>query len=188
MSPRPTAPPPDLDQLDCNKDKIPACQSCRRKKAKCDREQPCSQCVRFNVICLYENGRLKPGLRAGAVEQLQRRVETLENMFIGQGILWQKIWDTVSNSAVGVEQNDRDFERIGVDQVRHRVKDTLLQLAEDNGGSLRSVVDNVPEDNIERDAPPVKRRKLDSQSSATERPSPSGHSASAPLNAHDLPS
>jgi hypothetical protein len=188
MSPRSTAPPPDLDQLDSSKDKIPACQSCRRKKAKCDREQPCSQCVRFNAICLYDNGRLKPGLRAGAVEQLQRRVEALEHMFIGQGILWQKIWDTVSNSADDVPHNGRDLERISIDQVRDRVKDTLLQLAEDNEGCLRSVVDDAHEDSIERDAPPAKRRKIESQSSATERLTPPGHSSSAHLSAHGLPS
>ncbi|KAF7169696.1 hypothetical protein CNMCM5623_002360 [Aspergillus felis] len=187
MSPRSSAAPPDLDQLDSSKDKIPACQSCRRKKAKCDREQPCSQCVRFNVICLYDNGRLKPGLRAGAVEQLQRRVEALENMFIGQGILWQKIWDTVS-STDDVQQNGRELERNSLDRVRDRVKDTLLQLAEDNEGSLRSVVDEIHEDSIEQDVPPAKRRKLESQSSATERPTPPGHSSSAHLGAHGLPS
>lgn len=188
MSPRSTAAPPDLDQLDSNKDKIPACQSCRRKKAKCDREQPCSQCVRFNVICLYDNGRLKPGLRAGAVEQLQRRVEALENMFIGQGVLWRKIWEAVSNSGDDVQQNGRDLERIGLDQVRDRVKDSLLQLAEDNEGSPRSVLDDVLEDSIQREAPPAKRRKMESQSSATERPTPPGHSSSAHLSPHGLPS
>ncbi|GFG23199.1 uncharacterized transcriptional regulatory protein C1683.13c [Aspergillus udagawae] len=188
MSPRSTAAPPDLDQLDSNKDKIPACQSCRRKKAKCDREQPCSQCVRYNVICLYDNGRLKPGLRAGAVEQLQRRVEALESMFIGQGILWQKIWDTVSSSTDDVQQNGREPERTGLDQVRDRVKDTLLQLAEDNEGSLRSVVDETRDDSIEQDVPPAKRRKLESQYSATKRPTPPGHSSSAHLGAPGLPS
>jgi hypothetical protein len=176
-----------LDQLDSNKDKIPACQSCRRKKAKCDREQPCSQCVRFNVICLYDNGRLKPGLRAGAVEQLQRRVEALENMFIGQGVLWQKIWDAVNHSTDDVQQNGGDLERIGLDQVRDRVKDTLLQLAEDNEGSPRSVVDDAHEESIEREVPPAKRRKVEYQSRATERPTPPD-SLSAHFSPHGLPS
>ncbi|KAL4893385.1 fungal-specific transcription factor domain-containing protein [Aspergillus ambiguus] len=124
MSPRATADEPE--QLE-NKDKIPACQSCRRKKAKCDREQPCSQCVKFDTICIYENGRLKPGLRAGAVEQLQRRMETLENMFIGQGIMFQKILDT----ALTGRHSDRTSgkEHISLSQTRDSVRHTMLDMA-----------------------------------------------------------
>lgn len=76
-------------------DEIPACQSCRRKKARCSREQPCSQCVRFNATCVYDDKKLKPGLRAGAVDSLSRRIDTLENMFLGQEILWKQMWETL---------------------------------------------------------------------------------------------
>jgi len=37
----------------CNidaKDSRVSCQSCRKKKAKCSRRQPCSQCVRFSMF------------------------------------------------------------------------------------------------------------------------------------------
>lgn len=73
-------------------EEIPACQFCRKKKAKCNRAQPCSQCMRSDVLCVYDDRRTKPGLRAGAVDQLYRRVETLENMFLGQEMLWQQMW------------------------------------------------------------------------------------------------
>ncbi|KAL1845343.1 hypothetical protein VTK73DRAFT_651 [Phialemonium thermophilum] len=56
------------------KDEGPACQSCRRKKAKCTRRQPCSQCVRYNVECVYDDKRTKPGMRTGAIETLSQRV------------------------------------------------------------------------------------------------------------------
>ncbi|KAF9886850.1 hypothetical protein FE257_010973 [Aspergillus nanangensis] len=140
MSPQPTTNGPSddySDPLETNKEKVPACQSCRRKKAKCDREQPCSQCTKFNLICLYDNGRLKPGLRAGAVEQLQRRVETLENMFIGQGVLWQKVWDAVNTSSSGTHGQSSSMERDPTDlaQVHDQVKDSLLELACEGGQS-----------------------------------------------------
>ncbi|KAI0102964.1 fungal-specific transcription factor domain-containing protein [Nemania sp. FL0031] len=71
----------------------PACQSCRRKKAKCSRTQPCSHCERQNLQCVYDERKInKPGMRTGAIEQLNQRLTTLENMFLGQGILWQQLW------------------------------------------------------------------------------------------------
>lgn len=52
----------------------------------------------INVPCVYDNRRLKPGLRAGAVDQLYRRIETPENMFLGQEMLWQQV-----RQALGVD-------------------------------------------------------------------------------------
>lgn len=85
---------PPIDSLKSDDD-IPACQACRRKKAKCSREQPCSQCVRLDTPCIYEGRRLKPGLRAGVIDSLSRRIETLEDMFLGQEILWKQMWQTL---------------------------------------------------------------------------------------------
>ncbi|KAF6843195.1 hypothetical protein CMUS01_02354 [Colletotrichum musicola] len=76
----------------------PACQSCRKKKARCSRRQPCSACVRYNVECVYDDRRSKPGLRTGAVENLSQRVATLENMFLGQGVLWQQVFNALSTA------------------------------------------------------------------------------------------
>jgi hypothetical protein len=34
-----------------------ACLECRQKKAKCDGRQPCHQCVLFNAVCEYAEGK-----------------------------------------------------------------------------------------------------------------------------------
>ncbi|KFY91694.1 hypothetical protein V500_04513 [Pseudogymnoascus sp. VKM F-4518 (FW-2643)] len=75
----------------------PACQPCRKKKARCSRKQPCSHCVRFNVDCVYDDRKMKPGLRTGVVEKLNQRIVTLENMFLGQGVLWQQVWNCLNS-------------------------------------------------------------------------------------------
>lgn len=78
--------PSTMTQLD----EGPACQSCRKRKLKCNREAPCSQCVRlcesvfisflhnsdkFEACeCFYDNRRQKPGMKSGAVESLSRRL------------------------------------------------------------------------------------------------------------------
>lgn len=60
---------------------------------------------------MYDERKLKPGLRSGAIEHLSQRITALENMFLGQGMLWQQnitqIWrrlddmtpDGVANSS-----------------------------------------------------------------------------------------
>ncbi|KAL5355578.1 fungal-specific transcription factor domain-containing protein [Aspergillus floccosus] len=169
MSPRTSASEPD--SLENNKDKIPACQSCRRKKAKCDREQPCSQCIKFDVICIYENGRLKPGLRVGAVEQLQRRMETLENMFLGQGVMFQKLWDAVFNGRDRVVSQ----EHADLSDLRGQVRDTMLNMAWENQqlSPPRTVdIDAVSNDNGVDTASqgPSKRRKLLASSACSQGP------------------
>jgi hypothetical protein len=59
-------------------EEVAACQSCRRRKLKCDRELPsCSQCLRLTCECIYEHKKQKPGLKSGAVESLNRRVGSL---------------------------------------------------------------------------------------------------------------
>ncbi|KAB8220936.1 fungal-specific transcription factor domain-containing protein [Aspergillus novoparasiticus] len=137
-------------------DDIPACQSCRKKKARCSREQPCSQCVRFDVACVYDDRRLKPGLRAGAVDQLYRRIDTLENMFLGQSILWKQVWEALHPNAALPSAPDEDShneESTGrqLAGAREAMKKSMLQLAEtkdkegtsmegehNNGGDFRS--------------------------------------------------
>ncbi|KAF7670608.1 zn2 cys6 dna-binding protein [Alternaria burnsii] len=70
----------------------PACQPCRKKKAKCSRQTPCSQCVKNGLICIYDKEKGKPGIKAGAIDRINRRLDALENMFLGQGVLWQQVW------------------------------------------------------------------------------------------------
>lgn len=68
-------------------EEVPACQSCRKRKAKCSREQPCSVCERFSIDCVYDDRRQRPGMRTGAVEALTRRVSSLEQLVLGQAVL-----------------------------------------------------------------------------------------------------
>jgi hypothetical protein len=108
-------------------DDVPACQSCRKKKARCDRAQPCSQCVRFNVACLYDNSRMKPGLRAGAVDQLYQRIETLESMFLGQEMLWQQVWHSLHSKSPLPEQVNISTGGSDLSQRREQLKSWLLE-------------------------------------------------------------
>ena len=73
----------------------PACQPCRRKKAKCSRQMPCSQCVKNGLSCMYDKEKGRPGMKAGAIDRIHRRLDALETMFLGQGVLWQQIWNQV---------------------------------------------------------------------------------------------
>ncbi|KAE8397401.1 hypothetical protein BDV37DRAFT_292156 [Aspergillus pseudonomiae] len=144
-------------------DDIPACQSCRKKKARCSREQPCSQCVRFDVACVYDDRRLKPGLRAGAVDQLYRRIDTLENMFLGQSVLWKQVWEALHpNSAFpGAPDEDLNNEETPSRQfvhAREAMKNSMSQLAEAKDKAESSIEAEPNEDNGFRSP---KRRKVD---------------------------
>ncbi|KAH7002435.1 fungal-specific transcription factor domain-containing protein [Ilyonectria destructans] len=56
-----------------------ACNSCRRRKLRCSREAPsCQHCRKTGSECVYEAKRAKPGMKAGAIENLHRRLDTLE--------------------------------------------------------------------------------------------------------------
>ncbi|KAE8312512.1 fungal-specific transcription factor domain-containing protein [Aspergillus transmontanensis] len=144
-------------------DDIPACQSCRKKKARCSREQPCSQCVRFDVACVYDDRRLKPGLRAGAVDQLYRRIDTLENMFLGQSILWKQVWEALHpNSALpsAPDEDSHNEESTGrqLAGAREAMKKSMLQLAETKDKEGTSM---EGEHNDGGDFRSPKRRKVD---------------------------
>ncbi|KAL3408695.1 hypothetical protein V8F44DRAFT_657234 [Aspergillus fumigatus] len=63
----------------------PACRACRKRKLRCSREVPlCAHCRRIGTTCEYDGEREKPGLKAGAVEALRRRVEALEDAVFRQ--------------------------------------------------------------------------------------------------------
>ncbi|KAH7143514.1 fungal-specific transcription factor domain-containing protein, partial [Dactylonectria macrodidyma] len=56
-----------------------ACNSCRRRKLRCSRETPtCQHCRKTGLECVYEAKRAKPGMKTGAIENLHRRLDTLE--------------------------------------------------------------------------------------------------------------
>ncbi|KAG7054792.1 hypothetical protein JMJ77_0007266 [Colletotrichum scovillei] len=56
-----------------------ACNCCRRRKLRCSREVPtCQQCRKTGSDCIYQSKRSKPGMKAGAIENLHRRLDALE--------------------------------------------------------------------------------------------------------------
>lgn len=169
-------PQPQPQQADSKSDDdVPACQSCRRKKARCSRQQPCSQCVRFNTTCIYDDKKLKPGLRAGAVDSLSRRIETLENMFLGQEILWKQMWETlhpeskfpgVVRDTPGGPGSSTAPGSIGARQ--ETLRRSLLQVAaathenevEEMPQAKRQRIDRSPRPTMERDAEDVIESEL----------------------------
>ncbi|KIW04988.1 uncharacterized protein PV09_04148 [Verruconis gallopava] len=88
---------------DANHDDGPACHSCRKKKAKCSRTQPCTQCQRYNVGCVYEEKKARPGFKTGAIEALNRRLDALEKMFLGQGVLWEQVLKSLNGGPKHVD-------------------------------------------------------------------------------------
>ncbi|KAL6236491.1 hypothetical protein BDW75DRAFT_229421 [Aspergillus navahoensis] len=56
-----------------------ACNSCRRRKLRCSREIPaCQHCRKSASECYYETKRAKPGMKAGALDNIHRRLDALE--------------------------------------------------------------------------------------------------------------
>ncbi|KAJ3528397.1 hypothetical protein NM208_g10217 [Fusarium decemcellulare] len=56
-----------------------ACNTCRKRKLRCSREVPsCEQCRKTGYDCVYETKRAKPGMKAGAIDNLHRRLDALE--------------------------------------------------------------------------------------------------------------
>ena len=107
--------------------------------------------MRFNTDCIYDDRKLKPGLRAGAVDALSRRIETLENMFLGQGVLWREIWEGVFPGRVfpGVDNGNGNGD--GIPGRKESIKRSLLQVAAETENSH----DSQPGEGSAR---PAKRR------------------------------
>ncbi|ORY67110.1 uncharacterized protein BCR38DRAFT_426110 [Pseudomassariella vexata] len=64
-----------------------ACNGCRRAKLRCSRDRPtCEHCRKTSLDCIYELKRVKPGLKTGAVENLHRRMDTLEQLVLEGGL------------------------------------------------------------------------------------------------------
>ncbi|KZL65071.1 C6 transcription factor [Colletotrichum tofieldiae] len=119
----------------------PACQSCRKKKARCSRRQPCSACVRYNIECVYDDKRSKPGLRTGAVENLSQRVATLENMFLGQGVLWQQVFNcltSATNNNTSSPSQDGSS-NMSLNERAASLKTTLATLAEGGESAMTTL-------------------------------------------------
>ncbi|KAL3462641.1 fungal-specific transcription factor domain-containing protein [Aspergillus heterothallicus] len=85
-----------------------ACNMCRRRKLRCSKEMPtCQQCKRIGSDCEYKGAKGKPGLRAGAVENLHRRLTILEQAFDDrnlQGV--DPAGETVPSQEISVSSKD----------------------------------------------------------------------------------
>jgi hypothetical protein len=86
--------PRKMARVSTREEEGPSCSSCRRRKTKCSRDQPCSNCSKIGTSllrlssaivskltnlcsgasCVYDGGKMKPGLRTGAVESLSQRL------------------------------------------------------------------------------------------------------------------
>ncbi|KAK4063577.1 transcriptional regulator family: Fungal Specific TF [Trichoderma harzianum] len=63
-----------------------ACSTCRRKKQKCSREEPCRTCISSGSDCIYENAQRR-GAKPGYIDTLIKRMDTLEALVLGQSML-----------------------------------------------------------------------------------------------------
>ncbi|KAF5663905.1 C6 transcription factor [Fusarium circinatum] len=62
-----------------------ACNCCRKRKLRCSRETPiCEHCRRTGQECVYETRRARPGMKAGAIENVHKRLDSLERTIANQ--------------------------------------------------------------------------------------------------------
>ncbi|CDH54203.1 hypothetical protein RO3G_03127 [Lichtheimia corymbifera JMRC:FSU:9682] len=65
---------------------VSACGECRRKKTKCNGEQPCRSCEKSGVACIYPSATQQPGddkrshFNKAALESIEERLKTIEDM------------------------------------------------------------------------------------------------------------
>ncbi|KXS20701.1 hypothetical protein M427DRAFT_87225, partial [Gonapodya prolifera JEL478] len=56
-----------------------ACDTCHRKKIRCNGELPCSNCSHSKHQCAYTPSAKKRGPRVGYIESLERRLSQMES-------------------------------------------------------------------------------------------------------------
>ncbi|KAI7872076.1 hypothetical protein BDF14DRAFT_1699843, partial [Spinellus fusiger] len=63
---------------------VSACGECRRKKTKCNGEQPCRNCIKSGVPCVYPSSSQSDDRRnapsKAALEAIEDRLKTIEDM------------------------------------------------------------------------------------------------------------
>lgn len=134
--------PVDADaQSNEGEDKGTACQSCRKRKSRCSKQQPCRQCERLHIECVYDE-RQRPGLKTGAIEALTQRLTNLEQMFLGQALLFQKTIGSAPNDTAQSEAADDDEEPLQAQVAR--LKRQCLDTAALNGMSGAQASDLSP--------------------------------------------
>ncbi|KAI0964937.1 hypothetical protein F4678DRAFT_454353 [Xylaria arbuscula] len=72
-----------------------ACESCRKKKSRCDRVRPgCGSCTTAGVTCVFTDSRAQRGPKKGQLQALRARVASLEH-----GIDHQRAYSIDSSSS-----------------------------------------------------------------------------------------
>ncbi|KAM0420316.1 hypothetical protein ACHAPT_011858 [Fusarium lateritium] len=129
---------------------LPSCGGCRKRKLKCSRQKPaCSNCERLQTTCVYEGRRAKPGLKSGAVEGLNQRLEKVERALFGQ------------------TNEDRDITLADVEPARRaNVSSPLEAVLSTLAGELQKLNQNMtpqPRERQEDTAYPRKRKRFEDQ-------------------------
>ncbi|KAH6646148.1 fungal-specific transcription factor domain-containing protein [Truncatella angustata] len=102
-------------------------------------------------------------MRTGAIEHLTQRVATLENMFLGQGVLWQQVWRCLDT----INQHNPDASQAGelngsLQEYTSQFKQALSGLQPDNlTESLRKTSrSSAKRQRLEGDSLPESHSKL----------------------------
>ncbi|KAL5332483.1 fungal-specific transcription factor domain-containing protein [Aspergillus crustosus] len=84
-----------------------ACNSCRRRKLRCSRELPsCQHCRKSVSECYYETKRAKPGMKAGALDNIHRRLDALERSIERQQARLESVEREGEGEGPGPAQHD----------------------------------------------------------------------------------
>ncbi|KAF4956408.1 hypothetical protein FSARC_11611 [Fusarium sarcochroum] len=166
---------------------LPSCAGCRKRKLKCSRQKPaCSNCERLDTSCIYEARRTKPGLKSGAVESLNQRLEKVERALFGQ-------IPEDNGHNLGAVDPDSSASRLNNSSPLEAVLATLA-------GELQRLNQNIepPQPSHlysrDRNIPPRKRPRFEvpqelddcSDDEVSERPSRQAASSDHPDIVHDL--
>ncbi|UKZ53134.1 hypothetical protein TrVGV298_006924 [Trichoderma virens] len=95
-----------------------------------------------DVECVYYDGRAKTGVRTGAIESLNQRVASLEQMFLGQSILWNQLFGDLNSSTNGSVENTntegytQDNLEQSITQLRNRLASTVASKQQSAAQSL----------------------------------------------------
>ncbi|KAH8671694.1 fungal-specific transcription factor domain-containing protein [Xylariales sp. PMI_506] len=91
-----------------------SCNICRRRKSRCDRQQPCSTCSARGLLCVYPDGQtssLMPKLPSTAVPSLQDRLVQLEHLVLSlkpDAVASKNLISTPSSGSTTARRSDDD--------------------------------------------------------------------------------
>ncbi|OAA69343.1 Transcription factor [Akanthomyces lecanii RCEF 1005] len=159
-------------------DETPACQLCRKKKAKCSRQQPCTQCLKSGVDCVYEDKRSKGGVKIGVIERLSHRLDTLENMFLGQSILMQQFMKGQSSIKYG--SCLQGFASTDFAASTDRVKQALSEVVASIGSTENDATETT-------EAPSARKKRANKEDSETSNDPPQKRTRTSTIAVYPTP-